>query len=362
VVSHITLQNYRNLNIELALDPSANLIIAPNGSGKSNVLEALYLISTGNTFIPLQSLADLVGPEQDFAKANIQLADTQIAVIVANKPRLQRKFEVGAKAKRLKDVVGRLPVILFAPQSVDLLNSDPSSRRQDLDDYLAILNSAYAASRQRYYKVLRNRNAVLKNIREGNSQANELVFWTAEMVKHGSYMQIERIKMFDHIALLVQQCAEQLYQGSTPELEIVYAYKGEASYESWLQSKFDSNQDKEVAAGQTLYGPHRDDYSLVLNAKNLRYQGSRGQQRLAVFTWKLAQHHYFMQLKEQAPMLLIDDLMSELDETHRQNVANYLLNKHTGQFILTAADKKDVPSVLLKKSKNLLLEKSQEVA
>ncbi|MBL8015293.1 MAG: DNA replication and repair protein RecF [Candidatus Doudnabacteria bacterium] len=357
MIDSVSLYNYRNLGQLKTLISGANLIIAPNASGKSNFLEAIYLSALGRSFRPYDTLAEVIGDEDSFAKVEIATEKEEIStVITLTSNSLSKQHQIDGKRVTYKSLHKALPVVLFAPHSVSLVSEDPAMRRQDLDDFLKIWDLGYASIHKHYYKVLHNRNALLKQIREGNVDPFELRFWSAELAKTAIQLVGTRELFFEHAREHVSAKAQSIYKHTDVKFEIVYHHfhleKGD--YAKQIERQLFQNEQKEIAAGQTLYGPHKDDYDLLMNAKPLRYLGSRGEQRLGALIWKLAQADSLKAKTDQGATLLIDDLMSELDSTHRQKTAHYLL-ECGHQFIATAADEFDVPEELKSNSTQIRL-------
>jgi len=355
MLAQLQLTNYRNISGDFKLE-GANLIIAPNGSGKSNLLEAIYMLSLGKSFRPVGGLDEYIGPDQEFAKVEAKVDNTELMLVVSNGKRLQRRYYLNSKIVSQTKLIGKLPTVLFAPHTVGLVSNDPASRRTDLDDFLSQLDSEYADQLKRYSKVLKNRNALLRHIRDQNGQTKELQYWTHELSRLGSALHSLRMQFFEEILKFMQATASSLYSAESVDFKPDYQPNIAADpseYCDTLLQKYTDNLEKEIIVGQTLYGPHKDDYSISLDGKDLRFLGSRGEQRLAVLIWKLAQHDYLFAKTNQNALLLIDDLLSELDEAHRITVAQALLADNRYQFILTSADKGDVPDLLLKKANRL---------
>jgi len=363
MLEKITLINYRNISsFEDFLSETSNVIIAPNSSGKTNFLEAIYYSTIGSSFKAIQYVSELIGPEKDFCRIESIWNSEELEVVVSNiKEKFYRKFSIDKKKVPISKVVGRYPVLIFAPNSVDLVSGEPSVRRSDLDSYLSLIDTQYKQQIERYFNLLKNRNALIKNIRERRSSQSELLYWTTELVKSASIVYSKRRDFFDSIAPTVKSTVEEmeifLRDNYYLELSLHYLPNLECSKEDFpalLTAKFNENSEKEIAAGKTLYGPHKDDYKLMHGDKNLRYFGSRGQQRLATFLIKISQMTYYFDLFKSYPLFLIDDLMSELDNVNREKVASYL-SKQKFQFIISSAERMEVPDSLFNSAKNLSL-------
>jgi DNA replication and repair protein RecF len=364
VLTRLQLTNYRNLNqLDLTLSPTANLVVAPNGSGKSNLLESIYYLTTLRLFRPYSSLHELIGPLQQFAQIHAELTDgTALTATISHVDKLTRQLKLNGKVTNGTKFAYRLPSILFAPHSVDLISEDPSNRRNDLDDFICIIEPNLADTYSQYEQVLKHRNALLKYLQDHPQAISQLAFWDQRLLDLAKIIITKRLDCITRIATQLLEISETLFPSSI--LYVEYCSKlteiitsedeikqtGVTSQSSFtaieymqiLQDKIAQNQQKEINAGQSLYGPHRDDIALYLNQQNLRYLGSRGQQRLGVFAWKLAQLQLVQQQADKSPVLLLDDIFSELDRQKREFVVNTVVKQNT-QFILTGVEITEVP-------------------
>jgi len=374
--SSLTLKNYRNLSDLTLTDLTSNVVISgANGQGKSNVLEAIYLTTTGRSFRPMTAITEVIGDSGDFAKVELMTdSGEHLEMITAlSKNRLSRKYILNTKQRSIGSIASRFPVLLFAPHSVDLVSNEPQVRRDDLDTFLVALSNDYRASFNRYQKVLKNRNALLKAIREQKAGRAELAYWTDELSKLAEKIYTARLKFFVDIAPFLKNAATQLYGGDFIDNFVIHYIPASVGgsvenggnveemddqekknslhgeYGEILREKFFNNIEKEIIVGKTLYGPHKDDYELMLASRNLRYQGSRGQQRLGALLLKLAEWEFMNTSTGKQAIFLIDDLMSELDPELREETAEFLISAPF-QFILTTADKREIPEILLKNS------------
>jgi DNA replication and repair protein RecF len=357
-LQQIQLKNYRNIATLDCEVSHINILIAPNGSGKTNVLESIYYAIFGSTFRALQSNAELVGPLEQFARIFLTWESSTLECVIAiHEKRITRTFKINGKAAPLHSIPYRFPTVLFAPHSLDLIAGSPQQRREDLDAYLSIIYPQYAHTIKRYTTVLKNKNALLKSIREGHSQQKELTFWNTELSKLGSELYAYRTKYMNAIITNLHETAATLYH-DFDNLRLHFKSNVEPAEESYAQTllqKYEENQQKEIIVGKTLYGVHKDDYDIFFNEMNLRFQGSRGQQRLGSLILKLAQVYFAKQIHDaEFPLFLIDDIFSELDEKHRDNIGNYISNSSM-QSILTGAVKLEFPEIILKQGQEIKL-------
>lgn len=355
MLKQISIKNYRNLDtIQTELNDKTNVIIAPNGSGKTNLLEAIYYGAFGEPFRSVEVSSQVLGQSEVFSKILLVSEDNQVEIILSlDGNSFKRKFNLNNKKVKISDLSKYLPVVLFAPNSVDLVSREPNVRRRDLDNFLGMISQEYKENTDLYEKVLKNRNALVKAI--SNSQANrsELQFWTDKLVSIAENIFIERLRFFRALDEELKGVLDQFKELDKTEritslqVDFMPNIEGdETTFKTNLAAKFADNIEKEIIVGRTLYGIHKDDYRVVINEENMRYMGSRGQQRIGALVVKLAQINYYKRFKDATPLFLIDDIMSELDDYNRELVANILISQDL-QFILTSADEDEVPKTLM---------------
>ncbi len=362
MIKNLSLYNYRNLHADYLLASRANLVVSPNGTGKSNLLESVFVLAIGSSFHPTTSVADLVGSSEDFTSVTAILEDNTKLQLV-NPTNGKRTWQINGKSRRQSAMRSYFKPILFAPHALDLINGDPANRRSDLDNFLSLQIEEYSSLISKYTKVIRNRNSLLRHIRDNYTDPGQMDFWDSALIELGSQIVMHRRNYIISNAERILSFGNMAY-GRPRNLEINYRVgsdgNSEGSYQDWLTKKITSNRSKEISSGQSLYGPHRDDIEILLDSKPLRFLGSRGEQRLAVLSWKLSQAQALWEMDpDNKPMLLVDDAMSELDEQHRDTVGHLLLEQPT-QFILTAADHGYIPKFLQNSSQNIILNPQEE--
>lgn len=353
----LALDNYRNLTGEWELDPAGNLIIAPNASGKSNFLESIFLLDTNRLLRLAEDQSAAVGPVSTHTRIQAETDKYKLEINFVNESVLVKTVKLNDKKTTPQKLRGKLSTVLFAPHSVDLISGSPAVRRDDLDLFLAGSDPTFLTLNTKYHKILRNRNSLLRQLREHGGNQDDLSFWDTNLLELGIQVYEARTHFLQEIAEFVREMAQAFYHTEVPTLVCEYhsrLHEIDPDYGVAMRAKVEANRDKEIAVGQSLYGPHRDDYSFVYNGKDLRLFGSRGEQRLGVLIWKLAQAEYLAAKTGNQPLILLDDITSELDDMHRENVAEFLLSREY-QFVLTAAAAEDVPAKLRERAKNLQL-------
>lgn len=353
----IKLSNYRNLNRSIELSP-ITVVSAPNGSGKSNLLEAIYLATTGSTLRSVPDISELIGPLDEFAAVDLQWDTYKLRLFITQKPKKAKQWLLGDKRKPRAEVIQLFQVMLFAPHNLELVSGEPELRRRELDSYLSLYYPIYSQLLDRYEYYRKQRNAIIKLCRDGKVLKSEWELFTNKLVEYASEVHRLRTEFFISVAPDIAQRAKQLelFGGSDIITEFrpnIVASPDE--YAQVLRAKFDERYDRELLLGKTLYGPHKDDFAFISEGHELRFRASRGQQRLVSLGFKLAQLQLLqLQNPEKPSLLLLDDIMSELDEHHRITTAKTVLD--TGwQMVLTTAVIGEMPTILLDQAQHLTL-------
>lgn len=336
MVQKLLLSDFRNFEeklIEFSTDITA--IVGPNASGKTNILEAVNYLSSGKSFkATVEQEVIRQGAEIARIKGRVSSGDEpqvleivitagQISVGEGKKSKSPRKrLLVNKQGKRMRDFAGRFSSVLFSPLDMDLVISSPSKRRKFLDNVLLQADHEYARSLRAYEKGLRQRNKLLGRIVEGQAKRSELTYWDMLLIKNGSFITRKRADFIEYVNVLDQAGFHQNFRLEYDKSVV-------------SQERLQKYSNAELGAGATLVGPHRDDFVIFEGKRDLSKFGSRGEQRLAVLWLKLSELDYLKSTKDMLPTLLLDDIFSELDEAHREVVANVAKKQQT---IITTAD------------------------
>lgn len=341
IVKNLHLSDFRKFKkIEFTFSPSTNIIIGPNAIGKTNILESLFLLATGKSFradsdIEMIEFENNLGRvEGSISLLNAEAIELEIVLTKGEVMGVKtpiKKYSINGVGKRMIDFVGMLKVVLFWPEDLELVTDSPSLRRHYLDFVLMQVDREYRRALHSYEKGLRQRNRVLESIRDAGAHHHQLLFWDQLLIKNGEYISKKRE---DYIHYLNN------YQPQTINYQLG-DYK--LSYDKSIISRdrLDQYSEEEVAAANTLVGPHRDDFSFSLSstpgveARDLSHFGSRGEQRLGILWLKLAELAYIEHVTGDKPVLLLDDIFSELDHEHRKIIFDVIGNQQT---IMTTAD------------------------
>lgn len=355
IVSKLELKNFRNLNIEFDPSNGFNLILGKNGVGKSNLLDALYHLSLVKTFKPYILKNNVNFNKLDHASIAATVLnedikkDLKIIFSLTDEDNERKRLEVNSKPTTRSRFVNNLTVILFAPHNTNLLVSSPEVRRNEIDDFGSLVDFKYRLKLYEYKEVLKTRNSLLRALNKGFSNPLELDYWDNKLSDLGGELINLRVKIIDALGPLTREMAKKYFDKVLSDIEIKYLSKfnGDDPKEL-LREKLLENRDKEIAVGNSLYGPHRDDIEVLHKGKDMKLFGSRGQQRITTLLLKLAMFEYLSEVNNITPVILLDDAMAELDDSNRKKLEEIIASLKCQSFIATT-HKSDYSSILLKR-------------
>jgi DNA replication and repair protein RecF len=335
----LNLQNFRSFKKKsFVFSDKNNLIIGPNAAGKTNILEAIYLLATGKSFRAKQE-KEMISDLEEISRLGGELwPKVETLAIVLTRGEVQGKrtarklYEINGVGKRWRDFAGQLKCVLFRPEDIDLILGSPSVRRDYLDSVLEQTDWQYRVCHLAYKKGLRQRNKLLDKIREGQAKRSQLIFWNQLLIKNGQRVTQKREALIEFFNHYFQR--NQKEQGS---LELIY------DRSVITEKRLEQYGQAELALGKTLVGPHRDDVVILKKKRNLALFGSRGEQRMAVLSLKLAEWAFITEKNQLKPILLLDDIFSELDKKHRRLIAKII---DSCQVIMTTSE----PALIEKKT------------
>lgn len=323
MIHSLKLNNFRNFkNKSLEFSENITVIIGPNGVGKTNILESLFLISTGKSF-KARTEVEMLRYDQDLARIIGEIPNTKLEAIVTKGDNgwPKKRLQVNGIPKRIIDFAGQFKSVLFGPWDMDLVTESPSIRRKFLDSVLSQVDREYRRSILSYEKGLRQRNRLLLRIREEGIPRSQLLFWNQLLIKNGDYISRMREEFIEFVNI----------QPGINKQKLELAYDKSAISEARLEQY----KSEEIASATTLVGPHRDDFIFIADTRELAKYGSRGQQRMSVLWLKLAELNYIEGQTGERPTLLLDDIFSELDHAHRNIVMDVTTKQQT---IITTVD------------------------
>lgn len=337
MLNTLKLENFRNhTEFEINLD-QVTILIGQNGAGKSNILESICLLSCCRSFRE-DDKRNLINREADFCRVIGNLGEYEVFIQRHPTSILRAKYK-GAP-KRQADFIGKLRSVVFSPESAELVLGSPRHRRRFLDMLISQKSRDYVHALIGYEKVRSQRNSLLSAIAEQRALPRELEFWNEELIKSGEIIIGLRNKTLAEIAAGLPQ----LYRRIAGKEEDLFEARYISSTEGGFRAALKAAERREIGAGCTLVGPHRDDLSLCLNGFNLANFGSRGEIRTAILALKLAELEYLSDETNQ-PVLLLDDVFSEFDLIRRDRLGE-IIGRY--QTIVTTTDRDHLNSKLLK--------------
>lgn len=353
-VASLLLEDFRSYaRAERTLSPGITALVGRNGAGKTNVLEAIHLIARGDS-PRARDDADLVrwGATSARVSATVDRVDDArtVGVVLFAPPggerRRPRRYLLDGAPKRADDAIGELAVVSFFPEDVQLLAEAPSARRRYLDAMVGQVHRQHRTETRAYQRVLEQRNALLRALREDGRATTELAFWDSELIRMAAAISMRRL---DAVRQLVApfRVAAARFSGSDA-LSLAYASQvdgdtvaeREAAYTALIEQK----REREVWQGTTLVGPHREDLAVSALGRPLPTFASRGEQRSAVLSLKLAEAAWIGERIGELPVFLLDDVLSELDPERRRALMESLPDG--AQVFLTAAFEAGIPEEL----------------
>lgn len=358
MLKKLTLVNFRNYSKrDFDFSDRTTLIVGPNAAGKTNVLEAIYLLTTGKSFraeteFELIKVSEKVTRISGLLQSHLQGQTLQMAsgleIVWDARGRFQKLYRVNGVGRRQVDFVGNLRAVLFSPLDLEIVVNGPAVRRKYLDLVLVQVHKDYRSAFHIYERALRQRNRILRNAREKGQGVREiegvLEYWSRLLIENGKVIHEHRKEFLEFLS---EKSGEEGRPGSFP-INLHYDHSTVSA------ERLKKYAVEEIGAAATLVGPHRDDFTInssqltidSFKDRDLRLYGSRGEQRLGVFSIKLGEMDYIVKETGQRPILLLDDIFSELDHENRKHILEMIPKQQT---IMTTTDLHLVEKSYLKK-------------
>lgn len=373
----LQLTNYRNyVRVGLKLDKGLNLFVGDNAQGKSNLLEAVYLLSTlrssrashdgdlvRNDILASEFPVARLSAEVERSAGNLELELAIVGRTTDPSHRAGKRARVNGVPRKASDAVGQLCAVLFTTLDIEVVAGPPLMRRRYLDMMISQVDRGYLRAMQKYAKVLQQRNSLLKRIQAREANTHELNFWDQELAHAGGLIFWARADALGHIVPQASQQMERLSDG-LEELQLTYrpSLGGLDEFDSpiddseWTARMLKALQNlrgREIGAGATLVGPHRDDVQIEIDGMPADSFASRAQQRTAALSMRLAEASYLRRALGDDPVVLLDDVLSELDARRRKGVLEYIDTFQ--QTLVTTADPDRLRDVMTKASGRFLV-------
>ncbi len=330
-VKTVKLINFRNYeNLELELNPKINIFTGLNAQGKTNLLESIFIASIGKTF-RCKSDKDAIMFNKNFCFIKLSIDNERVTDNIEMKLDKNGKKSIsinGVSIRKHSELMGISIVISFSPDDLAILKNSPQERRRFIDVEMCQLSNVYYHNLKQYNSILKQRNTLLKVIKNDPTQKDTLFIWDSQLVEYGIKVIQAREKFLKEIAEYAKIIHSDITNGKE-SLKVVY--KPNVTPENFL-AKLERAVDRDILTGSTSYGVHKDDINFFINDVDVRLYGSQGQQRTTALSLKLAEIELFKKAKNCNPILLLDDVLSELDKQRQA----YLIEKIDDiQVILT---------------------------
>ena len=356
------------------------VIQGDNGQGKSNLLESIYMlaiaksprVSTDRELVRRQAsepliysrVAALVRSDGHDLKLQIDLGAAGTSEVdvqsAQGPPPLQKRFRVNGAPRRASELVGHLNAVMFSAQDLDVVYGSPAVRRRYLDILISQVDRSYLGAIQRYQRVLYQRNHLLKRLREGPAGTDELEVWNDRLIVEAKYVMARRADTVDALSELAAPVHLEL-AGNDEQLGLSYKPSvpvdpdtSEDGIAEQLRDALDERRGREIAQGMTVCGPHRDDFELLVDGMEAAAYASRGQSRTAVLSMRLAEAQHLKDRQGQEPVLLLDDVLSELDASRREHVLRRAVRYE--QCFVTTSDPASASDALLANATRLTVQ------
>lgn len=361
LVTAIEARPLRSLDrVRVELEPGIVSVVGPNGVGKTNLIEALYFALTGRSFRTTDR-RDLIpfGGSLARAEARVRDADGLERTLLASVSRSEGRRHLldGSPADPATLARSRPPVAVFAPDRLSLVKGPPAERRAHLDGFAAARWPARTELRKRYGQALAQRNALLSRVAAGYASAADLGVWDVGVAEAAAPLIAAREEAVGELALPFATAAEEL--GLEGGAALIYAPRASGSVEE-IRAGLEERRDQDLRLGRSSWGPHLDELKLEAGGRALRRYGSQGQQRAALLALLFAEREVLLAARRVTPLLLLDDVMSELDPGRRERLVARL--DDGGQALITAADEESLPAPALRSVVRMPPEAPESVA
>lgn len=330
-VESLELKNFRNYDrISLTFDQGTNVLYGDNAQGKTNLLEAIYVCGTTKSHKSSRD-GELIRFGEEEAHMRLFFNKDGISHKIDMHLRKNGKKGVaidGMPIRRAGDLFGMMNLVFFSPEDLNIIKHGPKERRRFLDSELCQLDKMYYSELAQYNRILLQRNALLKDIPFSRSLIPTLDVWDEQLAASGIHLIRERRKFTDDLNRIVEGIHENLTSGRE-KIEIVYEPN---AGEEDIGDSLRQSRDRDLKLKTTSVGPHRDDLRVLVNGIDIRHYGSQGQQRSAALSMKLSEIYLVRQVIKDSPILLLDDVLSELDSSRQKML---LQNMHQIQTFIT---------------------------
>lgn len=333
LITNLKIKNFRNYkDLNLKLNKNINIFYGNNAQGKTNIIESIFLCAIGKSFRSNKD-KEMIKFNEDFLNIEINYEksdrDGKIKIDISDKKEI---YLNGIKTKKLSELIGKINIVLFTPDDINILKNGPKMRRRFLDMMISQLRPNYIYCLNMYAKILEQRNIYLKQIKLENKNSEMLDIWDLKLVEFGEKIFNYRKEFIEKIKNKINEIHKKITNNNE---EIKIEYISDFKNKEYFYSTLKENKKIDIIRGATTKGIHRDDFIIYLNENNVSIYGSQGQNRTAILSLKMSELQVIKDEIGENPILLLDDFMSELDEERRNNLLN---NIGETQVFVTCTD------------------------
>ena len=348
IITEFTADGFKNLrNISISPSEGVNVIHGENAQGKTNLIEAIWILSGARSFRGTKE-KDMVAFDGEFARLGLKLRDSSreqvIEAVISRNPRERKITLNGVKQRYLSGLFGALKCVVFTPEDLELSKGSPDNRRDFIDLCVSQIKPAYSKTVAKYENVLLQRNALLKNISLGISSPADLDVWDEQMSRLGAYISVLKYQYTKKLSIFAKKLYDEIsnYREdfSLGYLSTVYqSLEGREDWSGEMAAEYlemlRRNRNEDIRVGFTSAGIHRDDVGVIINGSLAKDFGSQGQNRSAALAMKLGQAFILNEETSEMPVILLDDVLSELDRSRRE----FIISKLSGmQVFITCCE------------------------
>lgn len=336
-IKNIKMSNFRNYSFQdINLKQNANIFFGENAQGKTNIIESIFLCSIGKSFRAKKD-NEMIKIDSSEAVIEVQYEkedrEGKIRIVLSDKKNI---FLNDIKIKKISEMLGKINIVIFTPDDIDILKGGPQYRRKFLDIMISQLRPNYLYNLNLYMQVLQQRNNYLRQIKLENKPENMLEIWDEKLADYAEKIANYRREFIEKIKEKIEKIHNEITE-EKEKIEIEYITEC-IQKEKFLKSLKDRRK-VDIIRGFTTLGIHRDDFKVSINGKEIQIYGSQGQHRTAILSLKLSELQIIYDEIGENPILLLDDFMSELDEKRREKLLKNIKNT---QVIITCTDKIDI--------------------
>lgn len=349
-VKEIVLNKFRNIkNCKIEFDEKFNVIYGDNAQGKTSLIEAIYYVSTGKSFRTRKILEQIRENEKEmtvFSKTNVGTFSVQLS-------REKKSFYISKSKVRYKEYIGKTLVISFSPEDISLIMDAPENRRRFFNYEISQINPEYLILLIEFQKVIKIRNKLIK---ENMMETDIFKIYNEKFIQISKKIYFHRKKYINELNEYINRKYREIFDNKNLGLH----YEKSCNYEE-LDRVLETKKEKEKNLGFTLYGPHKDEFSFILNGKKVKSFASQGEKKSVIFSLKLAQIEYIIEKINEKPVVLLDDISAYFDEIRKDSLIGYLSKKNI-QCFFTSTNKLNIQAKFFYVKDGEIIENKKDIS